>query len=164
MRFRPGRPRFPLLFAVIAACGPAAQADTSSGTLTVTATVLSKNQCKFSTKSLALDFQTIDPSAAAAKTATATATFVCNGNAATAAYVVSADDGKYRSAPGARRMRGVAATTEFLPYSLSWSPGSGTVPKGAFVSVTFTGSVAPADFQQARSDSYSDTVILTVAP
>ncbi|HET8745745.1 MAG TPA: spore coat protein U domain-containing protein [Ramlibacter sp.] len=158
------RRRIPLFLAVLVACGSTAQAATGSGTLTVSATVVSKNECKFSTKSLVLDFQSINPVANTPKIATAVATITCHGNADPAVFYIDADKGKNQSTSGARQMRGVTATTEVLPYTLSWNPANGEVTKNLAFSVTFTGSVAPLDFKQVPPGSYSDTVQITVTP
>lgn len=153
----------PLLLAALVAAG-AARAGTDAAVLTVSATVLSKNTCKFSTNSLTLDFLTIDPSATVDRTVNQTLTFVCNGSSASASWFVSAGNGLYSTGPGARRMRNTAVTTEFLPYSLNVSPTSGTAAKGSTVTLSIAGTVAMADFQMATPGSYSDSVTITVSP
>ncbi len=153
-----------LLLTVVALWATAVYADSAGAILSVSATVLSKNVCKFSVHALPLDFQTIDPAATTPRTATQPLEFVCNGSSASASWFVSADDGQHRSAPGARRMQHQLDAGEFLSYALAVSPQSGIAPKGVTQTLTLTGSVAPADFQNAAPGAYLDTVVITVAP
>jgi len=147
-----------------AACTGAFAAEI--GAVSVSAVVVSKNNCKFSAKSWSInvtnDGTAIDPSLATTATGSFQATFSCNGASATVSYVLSANDGLQPSG-GMRRMRH-ATLAEYLPYSLSISPASGSAPKASNVNVTVTASVVQADFQNAAAGTYSDTVVMTVAP
>lgn len=150
-----------LLSIALAAVACAAQANT--GTLAVSAVVLSKNNCKFANGAAALDFLALDPGATANQTATATINFTCKGSDATAVFAVSGDNGLY-SSDGVRRMRNTVDTSQFVGYSLQLSPASGTAPKNVVQTLTITGTVAPAQVGDAIAGSYSDTVSITVTP
>lgn len=150
--------------ALLLGAGLSAQAATSSGALAVTATVLSKNVCKFTTANLNLPFGTIDPRLTTNATVTVTSTFKCTGSATTAAYLITANDGLWSTGTDARRMRHATTTTEFMPYGLTVSPMTGMVPRNVNQVLTITGTVLPADYQNRLSGAYSDTVVLTLTP
>lgn len=149
--------------ALLAAAVVAAHADSAS--ITVTAVVLSKSNCKFSGGgAMTLAFGTINPSSASNATATATRNFSCNGSAPNATFLISAGDGLYASTPGVRRMRHGTTLTEYMTYGLALSPTSATVPKGSTQTLTVTGTLTPTDFGNVLSGSYSDTVAITLTP
>jgi spore coat protein U-like protein len=141
----------------------------AGSSLAVSATIVSKSNCKFSigtapAVTVKNNGTAIDPSLTVNATGTATATFTCNGSANVATYTVTAGDGTYPAGPGLRRMRHATVTTEFLPYSLTISPSSGSVNKGSPATVTMTATVLSANYQAALAGSYSDTVAVTVSP
>lgn len=140
---------------------PPAFADT--GTLAVTATVLSKSNCKFDTTTSTLNFGALDPAVAADANATASVGFVCHGSAPVAAFLFTDDNGQHPSGPGARRMRHAAAS-EFLPYSLAFSPASGTVPKNVHRTLTISGTVRGTDFRGSLAGPYTDSVVVSILP
>lgn len=140
---------------------PAAFGDT--GTLAVTATVLSKSQCKFDTATSTLNFGALDPAVASDVNATSSVDFVCRGSAPVAAFLFTDDNGQNPSGPGARRMRHAAAP-EFLPYDLAVSPASGTVPKNIHRTLTLSGTVRWADFRGSMAGAYADSVIVSILP
>jgi hypothetical protein len=151
------------LAAAVGLLPPASHAQ-QTGTLNIAATVLSKNTCKFSGNTpLALAFGTIDPSAAGPAVATATRSFSCNGSASLASFSITASNGSYY-AGGSRRMRHQTLTTEFLEYSLSISPASGTVAKNVAQTMTVTGTITQSQYQNAYVGSYADVVTLTLSP
>jgi hypothetical protein len=61
-------------------------------------------------------------------------------------------------------MRHTTITTEYLPYSLTLNPISGTVPKNTDQTLTITGTVKGVDYQDALAGSYSDTAVISIAP
>lgn len=141
--------------------GTAAFGDT--GTLAVTATVLSKSQCKFDTKTSTLNFGALDPAVAADVNATTSVGYVCRGSAPVAAFVFTDDNGQNRSGPGARRMRHSAAP-EFLPYALTYIPASGTILKNAPGTLTLSGTVRWTDFRGLMAGTYMDSVVISILP
>ena len=172
---RPAVPRGPrrrvsprAVFAVVAAflagmsaAGKDARADMSP--LLVQATVLSKSQCKFDTKTSSLDFGVLDPSVPADVSASASVGFVCRGSAPVAAFLFTDDGGRYPSGPGARRMRH-AASPEYLPYDLAFTPASGTVPKNVHRTLAISGTVRWSDFRGASAGAYADSVVVSILP
>ena len=157
-----------LLFAAILflLLGPAS-ARCESAAVFVSATVLSKNNCKFSNpSSLTLNFGVLDPGVPIPPDSTARASidFVCRGSAQLAAFGFTDDDGLYETGPNANRMRHSSVPTEYLPYTLSLDPASGIVPKNVPRTVTVSGTVRGADYQNAYAGSYSDSVVITLLP
>ena len=147
--------------ACLAAGVPPAFGDTSS--VAVTATVITRSNCRFDTRRSTLDFGALDPAVAADVNAVATVGYVCRGSARVAAFVFTDDNGRNPSGPGARRMRRAAAP-EFLPYSLVFSPPSGTVPRNIRRTLTISGTVRWADFRDATAGVYRDSVIVSILP
>lgn len=153
----------PALALAALCCGTAAQADT--GSLPVSAVVLSRSACRITgSTNLTLAFGTIEPASATNATASASTTIRCAGTDKFATYSFTAGDGQNPLGAGERRMRHGAVMTEFLSYALSVSPASATIAKGATLLITFTGTITPAEFQNAVGGSYSDTVAITLTP
>jgi spore coat protein U-like protein len=149
------------IFALLAGAVPAAFGDT--GSLAVTATVLSKSQCKFDTKTSTLNFGALDPAVTVDVNATTSVGYVCLGSTPVAAFVFTDDNGQNPSGPGARRMRHAAAP-EFLPYGLVFSPASGTIPKNDPGTLTLSGTVRWADFRGLMAGPYTDSVVVSILP
>ncbi len=150
-----------LLLSLIATAGYAAD----NTTVSVTATVLSKSNCKFSPpRTAALNFGTLDPANPVDKNASTSIIFRCGGSAPMATFFISDDDGLYETGPNANRMRHTTITTEYLPYSFTVSPTSGTVPKNTDQTLTISGTVRGADYQDASVGAYSDTVVISIEP
>lgn len=146
---------------LLLAAGTAAAA---TSTLTVAATVLSKSNCKFTTATSALNFGSIDPAGSTNATANTTVQFRCAGAADPASFYIGHDSGLYGASPSTLRMRHAIVTSEFLPYSLALSPSSGSVPKKTTQTLTISGTVLAADYQNAYVGNYADSVILTINP
>jgi spore coat protein U-like protein len=124
----------------------------------VTATVLSKSICKFNAATAVLNFGDLDPANPVDKTVTTTVTFVCRGSADPATFVITDDDGLY-----ANKMYN-PTYNDYLPYSLTFNPQADTVPRNVDQTLTISGTVLGADFQDVSLGSYSDTVVLTISP
>lgn len=130
----------------------------------VQAVVLSKNRCHFvNSGPTALNFGNIDPSAQSNASAGASIDFRCNGSDAVAVFGISSDDGLYESGPESPRMQHASLPGEYLPYDISF-PSSGSVPRNTVQSLSLSGSISPASFQNASAGSYSDTIVLTITP
>lgn len=119
--------------------------------LTVSAAILSNNNCAFDTKSSTLDFGTL-------LTKSITIDFTCRGKDQDVSYLISSNDGLH----GARLKH--TTLNEYLPYTLSLSPTSGTTKKNTTLPLTITGEIFEADYLNAFAGSYSDTVVLTITP
>lgn len=130
----------------------------------VTATVLSKNVCKFVTASANLAFGAINPASTSNATASANLTIRCVGSSSSATFLITQDSGLYSTGVGANRMRNTSVLTEYLPYSLSISPSSATIPKNVDTTIAIGGTITPSNFQNAYVGNYQDTVILTIVP
>lgn len=137
-------------------------ADTS--TVTVSATVISKNQCKFNSATAALAFGHLDPANPINKTVDTSITFRCMGSSPMATFFMSDDNGLYETGPNANRMRHTTIVTEYIPYTFTLSPTSGTVPKNIVQTLTISGTVNGTDYKDAATGTYSDTVVITLAP
>lgn len=137
-----------------------------SNTLTVSAVVISKSNCKFNTATSTLNFGNLDPLSSADVTASTTTAFRCVGSSPIATFFISQDFGAHKTGPGGNRMINTTypVPPAYLPYSLTLNPSSGTVPKNSTQTLTITGTVLASDFQSAYVGNYSDTVILTIAP
>jgi hypothetical protein len=125
--------------------------------------------CKVTTPPGVLDFGTINPSGASNVTASITFAMKCTkGTISTAA----SDNGGLNFS-GTKRMKHSVTATAFLPYTVGYSGDIGFTGKGFGVAalaqtVTVTGTVTPAQFQNAlvtaAGQVYSDTVTITVNP
>jgi hypothetical protein len=139
-------------------------ADAASNTLVVGATVVSKSNCKFNSRTSALNFGVLDPGSTTDVEKSTSVEYVCHGSAPIATYAISADDGLHESVPGANRMRNTAVTTEYLPYALSLTPTSGTVLKNETQTLTITGTVTSQNYRSAYTGNYVDTVVISLTP
>jgi hypothetical protein len=63
-------------------------------------------------------------------------------------------------------MQHSTVTTEFLPYSFSLNPTSGTVTGNPSINRTLniTGTVKGVDYQDATMGNYSDIVVVSIEP
>jgi spore coat protein U-like protein len=136
----------------------------STNSVAVTATVLSKNQCKFSTATAALNFGNLDPANPVDKTVSTSVNFRCMGSSPTATFFINDDDGLYESDANTNRMRHTSVGTEYIPYSFTLDPTSGTIPKNTPQTLTISGTVNGTDYQDAATGTYADTVVITVEP
>jgi len=137
-----------------------ALAASSTNTLNVTASVT--GTCKFNSAGPStLAFGAIDPSSATNATATTNVTYRCTKGTTSS---VTTDNGSNYSAPN-KRMKD--SGTNYLVYSTALVGGAQVgIGHGAGNDLTLTvnGTVAVADFQNAAAGSYTDTVVLTIAP
>jgi len=147
--------------ALFTASGVASAADSQS--LAVSATV--SGVCKFTTPSRTLGF-TVDPSSTSAVAGVMSGAVEYKCTNGTSAAGVTATDGNNSLAVGARRMRR-GATADYLPYSLTITggtqPGTG-FGAGQQKTLTVTGSVAVADFENLTAGTYTDAVTLDLTP
>jgi spore coat protein U-like protein len=143
----------------------AQQAGAAGGhALSVSASVLSKNVCRFQTAGpTALPFGAIDPASTSPVTVNLTLQYRCNGSDAVAAWTVASDDGLYESGAGQPRMRHGTVLTSFLPYTLTF-PASGTVARNTITNMSISATVTPAGFANATVGAYADTLVLTLTP
>ncbi|MDD5007350.1 MAG: spore coat protein U domain-containing protein [Syntrophorhabdaceae bacterium] len=136
----------------------------AASTLSVTATVVSRSNCRFNTGTSSLNFGTLDPGNPSDKTVSASVRFWCGGSAPMATFAITHDSGLYETATDAPRMRNTAVTTEYLPYTLSLNPTSGTVRRFTIQTLTISGTVQGTAFQNAYAGNYSDRVVISIEP
>lgn len=135
------------------------------GTLTVSAVVLSRSNCRFvNGPPMNLNFGALDPANPVDVTRSATVDYVCRGSAPIAMFAFQDDGGRYETGPGARRMRHASLAADFLPYSLTYSPQSGNVPRNVRRTLTVTGTVNGSDYTGLAAGNYSDTVVISILP
>lgn len=151
-----------LLFLSIALSFSGISFAAGTNTLTVTATVVSDNDCRFRSNS-ALNFGNLDPANPVDRTVTTSITFRCRGRDRDVTFFISDDDGLYETGPDANRMKH-ATLNEYLPYSFTLNPTSGTIPRRTDQTLNITGTVLGADYQNASMGSYSDIVTITIVP
>jgi spore coat protein U-like protein len=137
----------------------------NTGTVSVSGVVLSKGHCTFNSTTVTLSFGNLDPGNSVDKNANTTLIFTCNGNGNNLiTFSITYDSGLYESGPNAPRMRNTTQTTEYLPYSLTLNPTSGSVPKKTNTSLAISGTVRGVDYQDAYPGNYSDSVIISTVP
>jgi spore coat protein U-like protein len=156
-----------LVFLVTGVASIAVSGD--SGVLTVSATVISKGNCRFSSKTSSLDFGSLDPGSPDDKSKSTTIVFRCQATGNNLiSFSVTDNDGMYRKGPDAPRMKRTGATSnedsEYLPYTLVYTPSSGSVPKVTDQDLLVTGTLRSVDYQNAYAGSYSDTVVISIVP
>lgn len=151
-----------LSFLMFALAGVSRGAD--SGALAVSAVILSKSSCKFNSSAATLDFGNLDPVNAALVTASTTLPFVCHGSAPTATFQITDDDGLNETGLNANRLQHQSVSTAYIPYQLSYSPATASVPKNAAQTLTITGQIQASAYQTAIAGVYQDTVVLTIQP
>ena len=138
-----------------------------SNTVSVTAVVISRGNCTFRpprNATATLDFGSLDPANPMDKNATATLIVRCQAQGNNLlTYYISDDAGLYETGPNASRMKHTTQT-EYLPYSFIVDPRSETVNKIYERTLTITGTIRGVNYQDARSGSYTDTVVLSIAP
>jgi hypothetical protein len=156
-----------LIFFIFATASLSEAADSNS--VSVTATVVSRGTCWFTTETSALNFGNLDPSNPVDVNASTTVNFRCWRGLFIwfpVTFFIGDDDGLYETGTDANRMRHATVTTEFLPYSFSLNPASGTVTGNPTVNRTLTisGTVRGVDYQDALMGNYSDTVVISIEP
>jgi spore coat protein U-like protein len=151
---------------LLALIGATTSCFAGSTMISVSATILSKSECKFNAKSADLAFGILDPLAAPAPDVTRQTTiqFVCNGKDDPATYIITDDDGLHESGTNGNRMQHSTIPAAYLPYTFSVAPATDSVPKGANLPLTITGTVFSNDYRTAYAGTYTDVVVLTIIP
>ncbi len=158
------KPFHTFLTVILLALMPSAAVAMGLATLTASATVLSKSQCRFNTASVTLDFGALEPTAPTDKSSSTPLDFVCRGSANPATFFISMDNGLHDGGTGQKKMRHTAVPSGYIAYGLSLSPASATVPRNAPQALTITGTVLSNAYRTAPAGNYSDTVVITIAP
>jgi len=132
--------------------------------ITVSVVVLSKSICKFSSGSASLSFGTLDPGNPVDVTLSTTIGFRCMGSAPVATFLITDDDGMNELLRDGNRMAHLSVPGTYLPYEMTLSPATATVPKSAPQVLTVTGTVRGVDYQGAPAGAYSDSVVISIEP
>jgi spore coat protein U-like protein len=131
-----------------------------SNTVTVTANVV--GTCKFNSATSTLAFGGLDPSSGVDVNASTTTTFWCTKDAT---YSVTDDDGLYKTGPNANRMRHATTLTEYIPYTFSYNPATGSgLGRTSNITLNINGTVTFANYQNAAAGDYADTVVVSITP
>ena len=151
--------------ALIAATGVAS----AGGTHTITVSASVTGTCVVNTATSTLAFGTLDPATGGTVNATwSGGTFRCTTGTP---YTITSDDGLWESSTGGanNRMKLSSATdcstaTNCIRYTMTKAANGTGVGMTTNVTFAVTGSTDLADYQNAAAGSFSDTVVLTVAP
>ncbi|MEW6324139.1 MAG: spore coat protein U domain-containing protein [Nitrospirota bacterium] len=136
-----------------------------SNVINVRATVLSSSNCRFSPPKLAnIDFGIVDPLNPVNLTVSASLIVRCSGSSPLATFFISDDDGLYETGANANRMRHAIDATQFMPYSLSLTPDTATIPRNTDQTITITATLNGASYQNAIAGVYADTVTVNIVP
>jgi len=129
-------------------------------TVTVTANVV--GTCRFNSATSTLAFGALDPGTGADVNASTSTTFWCTKNAS---YSITDDDGLYETAVNSNRMRHATTLTEYIPYTFSYNPTSGTGDgRTSPITLNISGTVTFANYQNAAAGDYADTVVISINP
>lgn len=151
-----------LSLAMIALCAAgvigstgALAADTANVAVSATVT----GNCKFNSGGTVAF--TLDPASTSNATGSVTQPeFYCTKGTS---YSITDNDGLYVST-GVQRMRHATVTTEFIPYSFTYTANGTGTGKGTPISMNIASTVANADFINASAGVYADTVVLSINP
>lgn len=147
-----------MVLALVLLTGVAFASDIN--TVTVTANVV--GTCKFNSATSTLAFGSLDPSSGVDVNASTSTTFWCTKNAT---YSIADDDGLYESGPNANRMRHASTLTEYIPYTFSYNPTTGTGNgRTSPITLNINGTVTLANYQNALAGDYADTVVISINP
>jgi len=137
--------------------------------ISISAVVLSDNNCTFRTNTASLNFGNLDPANPLDRTVSTSIQFRCGGRDPWATYNISDNDGLHSTGPDAPRMQNTADATEYLPYHIDLDPNTGTIRRSTrrnpiWGALTITGTVRGLDYQDVRMGNYRDTVRITIEP
>lgn len=133
----------------------------SSTNVAVSATILSKNECKFKNPSnRSLPFGNLDPLNAIDVSLERELTFTCYGKDDPVSYLI----GDGATPPGAHRMQRLNPSVAYLPYTLTLESEPGPINNGDEIKLKITGTVEADDYRLAPAGVYSDEVKITILP
>lgn len=153
----------------IAAASLLALAAASAGAVTQNLSVQASVQsvCTFTTAARTLDFGSLDPSAAAAQNNIAldgAISYKCTNGVTPSSLSV----GNGSNWSGTTRQMKNTLSNDYIPYTLNITmPGTTTgqgFSAGKERTISITGNLTAAAYEDAVAGSYGDTVVITVAP
>jgi hypothetical protein len=138
-----------------------------SAPIGVSATILSNNNCKVRNPQPSdLDFGLLDPAAPGPPNVTRNTILKirCQGKDPTVTFFASHDGGTNPLGP-LNQMEHTGMPGVFLPYSLTLTPASATIPKGLEFDILVEGTVLGVDYFTAPVGPYLDpNVTLSINP
>jgi spore coat protein U-like protein len=149
-------------------CPAQAYAASSTSGVNVSATIVSKGRCTFTTTSAnpaTLDFgilNPLNPLDVAVDTGTQLS-FSCNGNGRDPITYLAAITASENGTAASPRMSNPGGTF-FLPYKLSLNPVSGNAEKKVIITLAVTGTVLGIDYQSLPPGDYRDSVTVSITP
>lgn len=136
----------------------------ATGSLGLQAVVLSKSRCRFATTTGTVPFGTLDPSAPTTVTQNLSLTIRCGGSEPLATFLISDDDGLYETGLDGNRLQHATIPTAFIPYTLSYTPTSSTIPRNTDQIIVVTAGIDASAYATQPAGNYADTVILSISP
>lgn len=113
--------------------------------------------CNFTQAASTVPFGNLDPFSTADATSTVTLNVKCSGNPT---WFLTSDNGLYFNG-ATKRMRHQTELTEYLPYTMSFSPTTGN----KFVTtIAGSGTILNSSYSNVYFGNYSDSVTLTITP
>lgn len=123
--------------------------------------------CRFNSNATTINIGDLTINAdgsAVGATGTGSTTFWCTRNAS---FAITDDDGLNESGANANRLASTTlGTVEYIPYTFTYTPTSGTGngPGAAnYITLNYTATVG-ATYSSNSPDVYSDTVVVTITP
>lgn len=141
-----------------------AYAGAATGIVAVSATVITKNTCKFVTGPGNISFS-LDPfnSVNVSPQDVTHIQVRCDGSSDPATFSISDDGGINDVAPGQKQLKAtVTGVPHYIPYAMGYSPA--TIPRNTNTQLTVTVSVLGSSYANAYAGTYTDTVTLTITP
>ncbi|PLY01795.1 MAG: hypothetical protein C0624_09765 [Desulfuromonas sp.] len=135
-----------------------------NGVVNLSAVVLSKSVCRFVTTSSTLAFGSLDPGNPVTVNMSTSLTFRCQGSANPATYQITPDDGLSPLGAGSPQMQHLTNPGNYIPYSISLSTLSGTIPKNVNQTLTIDGTILGSDYQTSIAGDYADTITISIIP
>lgn len=154
------------LIALLLFAAEASVLAASNGDVAVSVTVLSDNTCTFSPPGTAtLAFGNLDPTNPIPVAASDELEFHCGGKDKFVTFFISSGNGLHFSG-GSKRMLNFSDPTAYIPYALTLSPETATIPKNLNPKpiLTITGQINGADYRYASAGDYLDEVTLSINP
>ena len=122
-----------------------------------TGVCLAAASCNFTQAAYTVPFGNLDPFSTANATSTVTLGVSCSGNPT---WFMTSDNGLHYNG-ATKRMRHQTELTEYLPYTMSFSPTTGN----KFVTtIAGSGTILNSSYINAYGGNFSDSVTLTITP
>jgi spore coat protein U domain-containing protein, fimbrial subunit CupE1/2/3/6 len=139
-------------------------AATSAAIVSVDATVITKNSCKFQTGpgNIAFSLDPLNPVNVSAQDSS-NILVRCSGSGDPATFSISDDGGLHDVVAGQKQlMATIVGVPHYIPYTMGYSPT--TIPHNTDVQLTVSVSVPGSSYVNAYAGAYTDTVTLTITP